>query len=55
MFDQVLLRPDLLPAFKNQELKVLVTDGTTSFLRDNGLPDRDAVSDHLPLLFRLHI
>jgi hypothetical protein len=55
VFDQVLVRPSLLPFFRNQELRVLVTDGTSSLLNASGLPDRDRVSDHLPLLFRLHI
>lgn len=30
MFDQVLLRPDLLPCFRSEDLKIEVTDGTTS-------------------------
>jgi hypothetical protein len=53
MFDQVLLRPALLPVFENADLKVLDTDGTTSFLRGIGIPNEDVASDHLPLLFRL--
>lgn len=55
MFDQVLLRPALLPWFKNQDLKILVGDGTISFIDNDGIPDRDNVSDHLPLLFSLDI
>ena len=30
-------------------------DGTTNFLDARGLPMRDQISDHLPLLFRIHI
>jgi hypothetical protein len=55
MLDQVLLRPALLPFFRNRDLKILTTDGTTSFLNARGLPDSEAVSDHLPLLFRLNL
>lgn len=55
MMDQVLLRPDLLPFFRNDELKILASDGTTEFLDARGLPRRDEISDHLPLLFRIHI
>jgi hypothetical protein len=55
MFDQLLLRPSLLDSFRNESLRVLVTDGVTSFLTDRGLPDRVAISGHLPLLFELDI
>jgi hypothetical protein len=55
MYDQVLLRPSLLPFFRNDELKIVTRDGVTSFLDQNGHPDRKVVSDHLPLLFRLRI
>lgn len=53
MFDQVLIRPDLLPAFDNNTLKIIDTDGTTSFLKNTGTPDESSGSDHLPILFRL--
>lgn len=55
MFDQVLLRPDLVPFFRHRELKILVTDGVTSFLNRQGVPDRVRFSDHLPVLFRLQV
>jgi hypothetical protein len=55
MYDQVLLRPELMPFFKNKDLKILVGDGVSSFVNADGVPDRDNVSDHLPLLFRLDI
>jgi len=53
MFDQVLIRPDLLPLFDNKELEILESDGELSFLSNEGLPDADAASDHLPVMFRL--
>ncbi len=55
MFDQVLLRPDLLPFFRNEELKILTDDGEVPLVSKNGLPSVSAASDHLPLLFRLNL
>jgi len=52
MFDQVLLRPGLISAFKHDELKILETDGNVSFLTRNGIPRG---SDHLPVFFALEI
>ena len=55
MFDQVLIRPDLLSAFSNEDLEILLSDGVTSLLSENGLPNAGAFSDHLPVLFRLRL
>ena len=55
IFDQVLLRPDLLPHFDTSELDILTTDGQRSFLNRNGTPDKTNVSDHLPILFKLKL
>lgn len=55
MFDQVLIRPDLLSYFRNEDLKILTEDGSMSFLSRKGLPDDSVASDHLPLLFKLHL
>jgi hypothetical protein len=38
-----------------EELRILDTDGTSSLLSANGLPDGVDGSDHLPLLFRLSL
>lgn len=53
MFDQVLIRPQLLPHFKRDKLRILRGDGSTSFLDKKGVPDKATASDHLPLLFQL--
>ncbi len=53
MFDQVLIRPDLLNRFANTDLEILTSDGHSSLLGKTGLPDSKEASDHLPLLFRL--
>ncbi|MCX7110574.1 MAG: hypothetical protein NTX45_10685 [Proteobacteria bacterium] len=55
MFDQVLLRPDMIPVFKHDELKILETDGNLSFLTRQGIPDKRRSSDHLPVLFGIDI
>lgn len=52
MFDQVLLRPDVLPMFQNDKLKIIDRVGDISLLNNNGIPDKK-ISDHLPILFQL--
>jgi hypothetical protein len=52
MFDQVLLRPDVLPMFQNNTLKIIDRVGELSLLNRNGIPDTK-ISDHLPILFQL--
>lgn len=52
MFDQVLLRPDVLPMFQNDTLKIIDRVGELSLLNKNGIPDKK-ISDHLPILFQL--
>ena len=54
MFDQVLVRPELLPMFDNASLRVIDADGIVSLLTKNGTPDIHVGSDHLPILFRLN-
>ena len=53
MFDQVLLRPELLPLFDGASLKILQGDGQSSFLTRAGTPTTRLGSDHLPLAFEL--
>lgn len=53
--DQVLLRPDLMASFQNEDLKVLTVDGDRSLLTRKGFPDAKVASDHLPVLFRLDV
>lgn len=51
IFDQVLLRPDLLDRFDFSNLRIIESDGPYSFL-DNGRPNK-LFSDHLPVFFSL--
>lgn len=53
IYDQVLLRPDLIPFFPERELKILTHTESASLITNNGRPDTDYASDHLPLLFKL--
>ena len=55
IFDQVLLRPELLSSFQNGDTQILTTDGITSFLNDKGFPNTSIVSDHLPVLVKLDL
>ena len=55
MFDQVLVRPELMERFPNHELKILTADGEKSLLLPSGIPDRKGASDHLPVLFKLDL
>jgi hypothetical protein len=53
MFDQVLIRPQLLNRFKNSDLTIVYSCGDCSFLSKNGVPDSNIASDHLPVVFSL--
>lgn len=54
MFDQVLIRPELLGSFDNESLRILESDGENSLLSSLGRPDSSR-SDHLPILFEIRI
>lgn len=53
MFDQVIIRPDLLPEFDTGDVEVLTQVGSTDLLNAERVPDPAIGSDHLPLVFRL--
>jgi hypothetical protein len=55
MFDQVLVRPDLMGSFSHDHLRILHTDGQVSLVTPAGSPDSKKASDHLPLVFRLDL
>lgn len=55
IYDQVLIRPDLLANFDICDLRILISDGNTNFLTNEGIPRKDHISDHLPLFFKLNI
>jgi hypothetical protein len=55
IFDQVLVRPSLLPYFKNEDIKIITVSGSVSLLRSSGIPDGSVGSDHLPIVLNLDV
>jgi len=55
MFDQVMVRPDLLERFPQNELAILDHDGMETLLDASGKPDGRKSSDHLPVKFQLSV
>jgi len=53
IFDQVLVRPALVGSLS--ALQILEHDGKHSLLSPEGIPDKQYVSDHLPILFQLDV
>ncbi|AXE19713.1 hypothetical protein DR864_19200 [Runella rosea] len=53
-FDQVLIRPELIPNFDKEALQILDKDGVKSLLTASGFPNKD-YSDHLPLYFTIKL
>jgi hypothetical protein len=53
VYDQVLIRPDLIGALRS--VRLLSHDGTEALVLEDGRPDHKTASDHLPLYFELNI
>jgi hypothetical protein len=54
LYDQVLLRPDLVNDFVDDKLDIITQIGTTNLLTKSDIVDKK-YSDHLPIVFRLEI
>jgi exonuclease III len=54
IFDQVLLRPDLIGGFAPEQVRIVREIDGRSLLKD-GCPDKELVSDHLPLVLELEV
>lgn len=54
MFDQVLVRPELLEYFNSNSLEIVERVGSYNLLKPSGVPD-DKISDHLPIAFEMKI
>ena len=54
IFDQVLIRPELIPHFSIQDLEIISFCKNENFLNDAGVIDKN-ISDHLPLKFALNL
>ena len=55
MFDQVLIRPELIRRLADPGVRILTESGFTSFLSPLGRPNPSVASDHLPILFSLDL
>lgn len=53
MFDQVLVRPELMNLFPDDKLKIVTQADGQSLLNARGRPDGKLASDHLPVVFSL--
>jgi hypothetical protein len=53
MFDQVLIRPELVSRFDSDQLRIITSVGHRSLVRPDGRPDGATYSDHLPIIFEL--
>lgn len=52
IFDQVLVRPQLLDYFDKSSLKIVTEAGDITLYNDKGVPDKK-ISDHFPIVFKL--
>lgn len=55
MFDQVIVRPELLKDFDSKKLKIVTQVGEKSLVSESGIPRKSVASDHLPILFEVRI
>ena len=55
MFDQVLVRPDLLDRFDAREVRIIESANGSRLVGPTGRPDARRASDHLPLFFSLRL
>ena len=53
VFDQVLIRPELVSRFDPSQVNIFTAVGDRSMVRPDGRPDRVNFSDHLPLIFEV--
>ena len=55
MFDQVMIRPELIGYFNDDDLRILSLAGRTNLLGKSGIPNKKTCSDHLPIVFSLQL
>jgi hypothetical protein len=55
LFDQVLIRPDVLDFCPSDPVTIITRLEETSLVLESGRPDDSVASDHLPVLFRLSV
>lgn len=52
-FDQVLIRPSLLPYYASDSVQIIHSLGTDALTKAHWVPNREIASDHLPIRVRL--
>ena len=55
MFDQVIVRPELLEDFNYNRLKIVTQVGERSLVSESGVPRSSVASDHLPIIFEIKV
>jgi len=55
IFDQVLIRPDLIECFDSRKLEIITKAGTMDLATNNGRPNKGDISDHFPLVFTFNM
>lgn len=55
MFDQVIIRPDLLELFDDSKLSIQTKSKNINLLSAKGIPEKNSFSDHLPITFCLDL
>jgi exonuclease III len=55
IFDQVMVRPDLMDRFDSERVRIPTKIGGISLLFEDGRPNNRDFSDHLPLLFAVEL
>lgn len=55
LYDQVLMRPEAIPYFDKDALKIVTNSSNFNLLKKSGLIDDKNYSDHLPITFTLNI
>ena len=53
IFDQVILSPEVAEIFEDNSLKIISSINNNSLLYNNGIPNKDDISDHLPIFFQI--
>jgi len=55
MFDQVVVRPDLIDRFQMDGLRILTSAAGRPLITRSGHPDKRGASDHLPIVFKIDL
>ena len=53
IFDQVLMRHEVVPFFDKESLRIVTSTTNHSFADENGRPNKEQYSDHFPIIFSI--